>query len=84
MRTTVTLDPDTERVIRQLMRERGISFKQAVNEAIRHSTVIPPAATPFTTPTFSMGGSAVNLDKALSISGDLEDEDLLRKVRAGG
>ena len=34
MRTTVTLDPDTEDVIRRLMRDRGLTFKQAVNEAI--------------------------------------------------
>jgi hypothetical protein len=35
MRTTVTLDADTERLIRRAMRERGQSFKTALNEAIR-------------------------------------------------
>jgi len=29
MRTTVTLDPDVERLIRNAMKERGISFKEA-------------------------------------------------------
>ena len=35
MRTTVTLDPDVERLIRDAMRERAISFKEALNEAAR-------------------------------------------------
>lgn len=35
MRTTVTLDPDMERLIRDAMRERAISFKEALNEAVR-------------------------------------------------
>lgn len=36
MRTTVTLDDDTERMIRDDMRRRHRSFKVALNEAIRN------------------------------------------------
>ncbi len=35
MRTTVTLDADTERLLRSAMRERDVSFKAALNDAIR-------------------------------------------------
>ena len=35
MRTTVTLDADTERLLREAMRERNVSFKAAINDAIR-------------------------------------------------
>jgi hypothetical protein len=35
MRTTVTLDPDVERLLRETMREQGISFKKALNDAVR-------------------------------------------------
>jgi hypothetical protein len=35
MRTTVTLDPDTEQIVRRRMRERGMTFKEALNDAIR-------------------------------------------------
>ena len=35
MRTTVTLDPDVERLIKDVMKERAISFKEALNEAAR-------------------------------------------------
>jgi hypothetical protein len=83
MRTTVTLDPDAEQVIRRRMREQGISFKDAINEAIRASgrTDAPPRR--FRTETASMGRTSVNLDRALQIVGDLEDDELIRKMRAG-
>jgi hypothetical protein len=81
MRTTVTLDPDTEQLIRRRMRERGMSFKEALNDAIRSSARETPA--PFRTATASMGRSSVNLDRALEIVGALEDDDLVRKMRAG-
>jgi hypothetical protein len=35
MRTAVTLDPDVEKMLRTSVRERGVSFKQVLNEAIR-------------------------------------------------
>ena len=35
MRTTVTLDPDVERLIRGAMQERGASFKETLNQAVR-------------------------------------------------
>ena len=35
MRTTVTLDPDTEQLLRRRMAERKVSFKQALNDAVR-------------------------------------------------
>ena len=36
MRTTVTLDADTEALIREEMGKRRLSFKATLNEAIRH------------------------------------------------
>lgn len=35
MRTTVTLDDDVERLLRDAMRQTGQSFKQTLNEAVR-------------------------------------------------
>ena len=81
MRTTVTLDPDTEQIVRRLMAERGVSFKQALNDAIRHGVRSNPE--PFRTDTAAMGRSTVNLDRALSASADLEDAELLRRMRLG-
>ncbi len=83
MRTTVTLDPDTEQIIRRLMSERGMSFKEALNDAVRRSAQQGKAAGRFRTQTASLGHSAVNLDRALSLAGDLEDDELLRRMRLG-
>lgn len=80
MRTTITLDPDTEQLIRRRMAERGVSFKEAVNDLIRGNA---QASKPFRTKTKAMGLSAVPLDRALSISGELEDEELIRRMRLG-
>jgi predicted transcriptional regulator len=35
MRTTLTLDDDVDRMLRELAERRGISFKQVVNEVLR-------------------------------------------------
>jgi hypothetical protein len=35
MRTTITLDPDTEALVRREMARSRMSFKRAVNDAIR-------------------------------------------------
>jgi hypothetical protein len=35
MRTTVTLDPDTEHLLQEKVRRSGKSFKQTLNDAIR-------------------------------------------------
>lgn len=83
MRTTVTLDPDTEQVIRRRMRERNQTFKQALNDIIRASTASASRAEPFRTETASMGTSEVNLDRALQVVAELEDDELIRKMRAG-
>ncbi len=83
MRTTVTLDPDTEQIVRRLMAEQGIGFKQALNEAIRNGVRSRSKREPFRTQTAAMGRSAVNLDRALTVAADLEDEELLRRMRLG-
>lgn len=80
MRTTVTLDPDTEALVRRRMQERGEPFKVALNALIREAA---GTRAPFRTPTASMGRSTVNLDRALAVAAELEDEEAIRKMRSG-
>lgn len=82
VRTTVTLDPDTAALIQHRMRERGISFKQALNEAIRAGAGDNRGA-PFRTTTAALGVPVVNLDRALQLAAELEDEELVRRTRVG-
>ena len=81
MRTTVTLEPDAEAIVRRLMRERGWTFKQAINEAIRGASRTRRSGG-FRTRTFDLGASALPLDKALRLAADLEDEELIRRLAA--
>ena len=79
MRTTLTLDPDVAALVRRAMAERGVPFKQVVNDALRRALGETTGAA-HRTPSFRMGEPAVPLEKALQIAAALEDEELLRRM----
>ena len=83
MRTTVTLDPDARLLVERAMRERGLSFKEAVNEAIR-AGLGPSDSTPqsYTTGR-ELGPARVDLTKTLRLAADLEDDALARRLEEG-
>ena len=83
MRTTVTLDPDVERLIRDAMKERAISFKEALNSAARTGLRGKECKRTqrFSQKTFRMGGGQeFRWDKALAVADAMEDEELNRKL----
>jgi hypothetical protein len=82
MRTTVTLDPDIAAKLKQTARERGVSFKVAINDAVRVGLgAAAPASRPFRMQTAPLGVlPGVNLDKALTLAGELEDAETMRKL----
>jgi hypothetical protein len=83
VRTTVTLDPDTEAVVKKMMGERGISFKEAVNAAIRAGISSERPSDGFSTPTFSMGAHPhVDLVHSLRLAGELEAAEVAHEVAA--
>lgn len=83
MRTTVTLDPDTEALLRRRMSERRVSFKQALNDAIREGLTSGRHERRFHTATANLGVPTVNLDRALQLAAELEDDEIVRKIRTG-
>lgn len=82
MRTTVTLDPDTEHLVRQRMKDKGVSFKRALNDAIREGAAAQ-SREPYQSPVFDLGVPSVDLTKALRLAGELEDEHLISGMRRG-
>jgi hypothetical protein len=83
MRTTVTLDPDVADLIDALRRERGISFKAAINEAIRAGLKSRPARS-FRQRSFSMGfRPEINYDHALQLANALDNQETLHKLAVG-
>ncbi len=80
MRTTVTLDADTRALIERSQRERGLSFKEAVNEAIRAGLTAPVQGSPVYTTPRRLGPARVDLTKALQVAADLEDDAVARRL----
>jgi hypothetical protein len=83
VRTTVTLDPDVEAKLRQATRERGQPFKVVLNDAVRAGLGgSEHIARPYRMPARPMKARpGVDLDKALRIAGELEDAEIVRKLR---
>jgi hypothetical protein len=84
MRTTVTLDSDLAAKLRTLARERGVSFKEALNSTLRRGLT-----------SGGRGGSpqryrlasrrlglrpGVDLEHALRLASELEDAETIRKL----
>lgn len=86
MRTTLTIDDKLAAALKKRAFDTGKSFKAIVNEALRagldggHTL---PRSRPFALHPVSLGGPqpGVNLDKANRLAGELEDEELMRKMQ---
>lgn len=82
MRTTVTLDQDVASKLQQTARERGVSFKVAINDAVRAG--LASGAPP--TKSFRVNAQPVGIrpgidvSKALSLAAEIEDNEILRKL----
>ncbi len=87
MRTTVTLDTDVQALLKKAMRKRDASFKQTLNDAVRKGLGRPAARTTrpdeFDFPTYHMGKPLVDLTKANALAGELEDQELIARMRRG-
>lgn len=71
--------------VRDIARERGISFKEALNSAVRQGLdAARPSASPYRTPSRPLGlRPGVGMDKALQHAGDLEDEETIHRLQRG-
>ncbi len=83
MRTTVTLDPDVEMLVKRAMKERGLTFTQAVNEAIRSGMAADRREPAREFRTYDMSEPLADVTKALSLAGSLENEELALKLSQG-
>lgn len=85
MRTTVTIDPDTESLLNEEMRRTGLSFKQVLNQSIRRSllTQEPGAGSRAVTPIFPAAFPAEFGNASFNrLVDELDDEATLRELGA--
>lgn len=75
------MDEDVLQIIRRRMSQEQVSFKTALNDAVRDGAAGRPAPQKFRTRTADLGVPSVNLDRALQVAAELEDEELIRRQR---
>ena len=85
MRTTLTIDDDIARQLREIVHRSGKPFKNVVNEALRagmENNRIADVSRPYRLEPVAMGEvmGPYDLDKALQLADRLEDEETSRKL----
>jgi hypothetical protein len=82
MRTTVTLDPDVVEQLKAFARQRNVSFKVALNDAVRAGLATERGGSrPFKVQAQAMHlRPGIDLTHALQLAAELEDEEIIRKL----
>lgn len=84
MRTTLTIDDDLAALLHEQARRTGRTFRDVVNEAIRDGLLRGESEPPCIPPVHELGiRPGVDLTKALQLVGQLEDEEVVRKMEIG-
>jgi hypothetical protein len=84
MRTTLTIEDDLVRVLRDKAHQTGSPFKEVVNKAIRaglEQIDKPRQIRPYKCKSYSLGyPPRADLDHALDLADRLESEEIARKL----
>lgn len=84
MRTTLTIDDDLYRSLKERAHREGVPFKRLVNRLLRRGLTadqgLRETRAVYRCPTFSMGKPKVDLDRALEVAAQLEDDERSRKL----
>ena len=84
MRTTLTLDDQVAKELKEVAHRAGKPFKDVVNETLRIGLSAKHSRLPkgYRLATVSLGGvrAGVNLDKALRVADAIEDKEIARKL----
>ncbi|MEA3501875.1 MAG: hypothetical protein U9R47_03810 [Actinomycetota bacterium] len=82
MRTTVTLEPDVAEQLRQIMKERNLTFKEAVNSTLRRGLGREVRARPYRAPSHAMGlKPGIDGDRLVHVMDEMADEEFIKKMR---
>ena len=85
MRTTVTIDDDVARLLKEAMHRQRTNFKEALNTALRRG-LTAPASPGASRKRFVVKASPLGLRPGIDpnslnkLAADLEDEEIMRKM----
>ena len=84
MRTTLTIDDSVDRKLKKIVRRTGKTYKQVVNETLKRGLSAPE----YTRCEYRLKPSALgepqpgyDLTKSLQLADQLEDDEILRKLK---
>jgi hypothetical protein len=84
MRTTLTIDDDLIRKLREYAHKKGVPFKEIVNQALKAGLVHlykPKRIKPYKCQTYSLKyPPSADLDHVLNLADHLESEEIARKL----
>jgi hypothetical protein len=81
MRTTVTLEPDVAERLSQLMKERNLTFKEAVNSTLRKGLGSGVEARRYEVPTHALVlRPGIDGDRIVHVADEIADRERLRKM----
>lgn len=84
MRTTLTIEDSIMAKLKKEAFRSGLPLKTVINRILQKGLQVEEAQErtnePYETETFNMGKASFNLDKALQLAGQLEDEEISRKL----
>jgi hypothetical protein len=81
MRTTVTLEPDVAERLRQIMKERNLTLKEAVDSTLRRGLGTAVESRPYEVPSHALGlKPGIDSDRIIHFLDDLEDRERLKKM----
>lgn len=87
MRTTIDIDESLLTRLRDLAHREGIPFRAVLHRTLLRGLepALPVRDIVYETPVFNMGvvREGLSLVKALQLAGDLEDEEIVRKMSQG-
>lgn len=86
MRTTLRIDDDLLRALKERARQEQLSLASVANRALRRGLMQSEDRKPpkkFRQRTVNMGVPLVDLTKAHALAAALEDEEIMKKLAAG-
>jgi hypothetical protein len=87
MRTTVRIDDDLLRDLKDQAHREGTSLAKLVNQTLRRGMGAGgnavKRARPYREKTFDMGPPKMDITKALALAAAMEDEEICRKLAQG-